>query len=373
MSVRLLLCLLLIGPAYAFAADEEGEPEARFRWRVGASFALSNGSLLTEPQFQGSMPDEGFVGEFALSARVAAPVKGLSARVRTCWGCHNIELEDAFVEYSPWPELHIRAGRMNAPLGGINNRHDYNVRRTVSKPLTRIMGNMVRQREFNLGVLPAPYVDNGLNLGGKVELGGGFRFGWDAFAMTGLAGTGVDVNFVASREFRDINGEPSFGGRLELDGSMLTVGASYLWGNYDPDRRRSYQVAAADIRIRAGPVTIEGEGAWRQTEYTKADGDEDQWFKYGWWGQVSWEVISGLHLVAASDSLFVTDIFLGNNGPTINPALAVTDDRNRILRFVGGVSYTPWGGINLRLSAEYWEFSDFNDAWVIQAGLGWAF
>jgi hypothetical protein len=215
-------------------------------------------------------------------------------------------------------------------------------------------------------------VDNGLNIGGKVDFGAA-SFNWDAFVFTGLDGVGNDIDFVRSRQFRDINGEPSFGGRLELDSQWVTFGLAYLWGNYDPGARRSYQVAAADVRIRAGPLTIEGEVAWRQTEYSKPGGDEDQWFKYGWWGQASFEVIDGLYFVAASDSLFVTDIFLGNNGPTPLATLAVTDDRNRILRFSGGLSYSPWGGIIIRATGEYWEFSDFNDAWVVQVGLGWAF
>jgi hypothetical protein len=376
--------MLMLAPVALNAADDEAAPAddttdrkadevaGKFRWRVGASFVLSNGSLLTHPKFQNSMPDEGIVGEFALSAKINAPVDGLSAKVRLCWGCHELELEDAFVEYRPDPLIHIRAGRMNVPLGGFNNRHDFSTRRTISKPLTRIMGNMVRQDEFNSGILPAPYVDNGLNVGGKVGIGD-FSFNWDAFVMAGLKGFGDDIDFVRSREFRDINGEPSFGGRLELDNPWVTFGVSYIWGNYDPNERRSYQIAAADLRIRAGPLLIEGEVAWRQTEYTKADGDEDQWFKYGWWGQVSWEVYDGLFIVASTDSLFVTDIFLGDNGPTPSATLAVTDDRNRILRVVGGVGYSPWGNIMIRANGEYWEFSDFNDAWVVQVALAWAF
>lgn len=380
----LLLTLLCLAPP-AWADDTEVDDEAaelikevaqaRFRWRVGASFAVSNGTMLTDPAFEDTMPDEGIVGEFAIRAGVTAPVEGLSAEVRTCWGCHEIELEDAYLQYRPGAWLHVRAGRMNLPLGAANDRHDFSVRNSVSKPLTRIMGNMVRQREFNQGVLPAPYVDNGLNVGGKLGLGGGFRLGWETFVVAGLKGFGNDIDFVASRRFRDVNGEPAVGGRLEVDSSVLTFGASYMWGNYDPDNRRSYQVAAADVRIRAGPVTIQGEIAWRQTEYTApgADNDEDEFFKYGWWGQVLWEVVDGVALMASSDSLFVTDIFLGANGPTPNEALAVTDDKNRILRFTGGVSYVPYGGIILRANGEYWEFSDFHDVWVIQVGIGWAF
>ena len=43
------------------------------------------------------------------------------------------------------------------------------------------------------------------------------------------------------------------------------------------------------------------------------------------------------------------------------------DQHNRIVRITGGVTYVTYGGLMFRVNAEFWDFSDFNDAWVIQA------
>ncbi|MBX3460581.1 MAG: hypothetical protein KF696_11565 [Planctomycetes bacterium] len=376
------LCAQSVPDAAAPAADESGKEgddagsAPLFRWRVGASLALTHGALLTDPKFNDSMPDEGFVGEFALSGRVTARDYGISAKMRVCWGCHGLDLEEASIQWSPWPWMTARAGRLNVNAGSLNSRHDFSVRRTISKPLTRIMGNMPRAREFNQGVLPAPYSDLGASLAFHWDTGN-FGFGIEGFALRGLKGsvTSVDIDFVASRDWRDSNGEPSFGGRMSFDVPFVSLDFAYLWGNYDPGSRRSYHFLSADLVARLGPITLEGEFAFRSTEYqdpAKADREKD-FYKYGAWGQLTWQILEPLSLVIAVDTLHVERIFLGANGPTVNPALAVTDDHNRIVRIQGGVGWTPWGGIMVRVMAEYWEFSDFHDSWVIQAGLGWAF
>lgn len=382
-----LAALAMAAPAWAQepepkADDKLAEPEAKenkgpiFRWRVGAGIGLSSGTLAAEPQFDHSLANEGIVGEFSMSARVTHRDSGLSASVRACWGCHGIELEQAFLEWRPASFFSLKAGRMDINAGSFNARHDFNTRRTISKPLTRIMGNMVRQDEFNLGILPAPYVDNALSAG--LDIDAGFM-GWnlEGIIMTGLKGGSAanDIDFLQSRQFADVNNEPSLGARMGFELPMLSLNFAYLWGNYDPEGRRSYNLVSADARLRLGPLTLEGEFAWRETEFanTGSPGGEAHFQKFGWWVMLDWQVVAGLHLTAAADALYVTNIFLGSFGPTPDPVQAVTDDKNRIVRLLGGVSYVTVGGLLLRLNAEYWEFTDFNDAWVFQAGIGWAF
>jgi hypothetical protein len=382
----MLLLMCIAAPLLAQDESPESEPaadtpakvekpsEPLFRWRIGASLGVSYGQLLTDPKFNDTMPDEGIVGEFALHARVSAPAAKVSANLRVCWGCHELELEEASFQWNPWSFLQVKAGRMAVNAGSYNSRHDFAVRRTISKPLTRIMGNMPRAVEFNLGVLPAPYVDNGasVTVGFDTEAVG---MEFEAFVLTGLKGVGNDIDFVRSRQFRDTNGEPSLGGRVSLDVPFVSLNFSYMWGNYDPNSRRSYQFLSADARVRIGPVIIEGEFAFRETEYTDPEsaGGENEFYKFGWWAQVTWQIIEPLYVVAAVDALHVTKIYLSNFGPTPNEAIAVTDDNNRIVRMVGGVGYTPWGGIMLRVTGEFWDFSDFHDAWVVHVGLGWSF
>ena len=373
------LCLALASPMSApGASDAETEAESSTRgttFRLGGSFTTSFGAMFARPgEPRSVIPEEGFVGEFSLLFRIAPPVEGLSVKVRTCFGCHGIELESAYVEYRPWRHLRVRAGRFNLPLGGFNQRHDANIRKTISKPLTRIMGNMVRQREFNSGILPAPAVDTGISIGGKYEFSeSGFSLGYDAFAVTGLQGAGTDINFVASRTVTDNNGEPAVGGRIELDSTYWTFGGSYMWGRQDTGRRRSYQIASVDSRLMLGRLTIEGEGSARETQYINSKGRRDRFLKYGYFIQVDLDLWEQFFLVLAADSLFVTDIFLGPSGPVQIRGPDTTDDHNRLFRVTGGINYSPWGGIRLKLMAEYWEFSDFDDSWVAQISVGWAF
>jgi hypothetical protein len=382
--MRSVLILLLCLGAAAVRAEAHGETPGEeapaqvggtmsgVAWRVGGSFMLSYGGLLAEPRNQGTMQDEGFVGEFALFARVNVRDTGLSASVRTCWGCHGLALEEAAVEYRPNDWLSLKGGRLNLPVGAFNQRHDYNLRRTVSKPLTRAMGNMVRGLNFNQGVLPAPYSDNGVQAGLDINLGP-LRMLTDLFVVGGLKGNGPDVSLMASREFRDNNGEPAAGGRLALETAQGGLGAIYNVGNYDGDRRRNYQIFGVDARVRAGPLTLEGEFLTRRTEYTNAGGREDHWLKFGWYALADWRVAEGLHVAAMADSLHVTGLPLGPAGPTLLPALAITDDNNRIVRVVAGAGFSPLAGLVARLNVEFWEFTDFDDVWVIQAGLGWVF
>jgi len=356
------------------AQDTKPDDAPLFRWRVGASVGVSYGALLADPKADRSMPEEGIVGEFSLSGRVTHRDSGLSANFGVCWGCHGIELEQATLEWKPVPLLMVKAGRLNVAASTHDSRHGFNTRATISKPLTRSMGNMVRQQEFNLGVLPSPYIDNGASVGLNLDMGiAGMTL--EAMVLKGFKGTGEDIDFLKSREYFDNNGEPGFGARLEFSVPLLTLNFAYLWGNYDTEARRSYQFASANLRLVLGPVTLEGEFAWRQTQYTRAGspGGEDQWWKYGWWAQVDWQVFDGLHLTGVLDALYVKDIYLADFGPTSNAAVALTDNNNRIVRAILGVSYTAWGGVLIRLNAEFWDFSDFNDAWVIQGGLGWAF
>jgi hypothetical protein len=378
----ILVCALLAVPLSAQdnGAAEPAEASAErvaslrsmFNWRVGGSLALTHGAMITPTDARRSMPDEGFVGEFALSARVAHRESGVSATVRTCWGCHDLALEEASFQWQPWDFMTVRAGRLSVNAGGAATRHDFAGRRTITKPLTRIMGNMPRQREFNHGVLPMPYVDNGVSVGAGHYFG---RFGihGEAMVLKGLQGFGPDIDFIASRRFRNNNREPALAARMTFDAPHVSTTVFYTWGKYDADARRSYHIASADTRIRAGPLTIEAEFAARQTEFTDPDGDKDDFLKYGWWARGTWQVIEPLYLVGAVDAMYVRGIFLSNNGPTTNEALAVADDNNRVVRYTVGAGFTLPGGVMLRATGEYWDFSDFSDAWVIQAGLGWAF
>src|SRR4051812_21820721 len=104
---------------------------------------------------------DGFVTE--VSAKLAVDFnEHISTNVKMCFGCHGFEVGMAFVDLTVVDELRFRVGRFNPSFGEFALRHDPANHRTVDKPLPYDMGRMVRYNDYNLGILPAPYVDNGI-------------------------------------------------------------------------------------------------------------------------------------------------------------------------------------------------------------------
>ena len=108
---------------------------------------------------------DGFTNE--LSLKVAVDLTDhVSANVKLCYGCHGVEVGMAFVDLRVADELNFRVGRFTPAFGDFPLRHDPANHRTSDKPLPYDMGRMLRLREWNMGVLPAPYVDQGIEING---------------------------------------------------------------------------------------------------------------------------------------------------------------------------------------------------------------
>jgi hypothetical protein len=88
----------------------------------------------------------------------------LSANLKVCYGCHGFETDMAYFDYRVADELNFRLGRFSPSFGGFNLRHDPANHRLSDKPLAYDMGRMLRLREWNLGVLPSPFADNGIEV-----------------------------------------------------------------------------------------------------------------------------------------------------------------------------------------------------------------
>ena len=86
----------------------------------------------------------------------------LSFTGKVCYGCHGFELDQASLEARPHPLANLQVGRLPVPFGEFSLRHDPTSHNLPTKPIAYEMGRMARYgpSEFNLGVLPVPYVDN---------------------------------------------------------------------------------------------------------------------------------------------------------------------------------------------------------------------
>src|SRR5215212_8775831 len=89
-----------------------------------------------------------------------------SASVKVCFACHGFDVGMAYVDLRAAGELRLRVGRMTPSFGAFPQRHDPANHHTSDKPLPYDMGRMLRRDDWNEGILPAPWVDNGVEIGG---------------------------------------------------------------------------------------------------------------------------------------------------------------------------------------------------------------
>jgi hypothetical protein len=290
----------------------------------------------------------------------------------------------AYIDLSVSDELRFRVGRFTPAFGEFSLRHDPANHRTVDKPLPYDMGRMVRLREWNMGVLPSPYVDNGIEISGTHWFGLALQVDYAAYAVGGLRGDneGLDVDFTQSRGSSfyviDNNSRPTTGGRLAatLDVGTevsLTLGASGMYGFYDPDHKLVYMLGGVDFYARMGSFQLRGEYLVRRTEMSlgedpetrfkygpRKDGNFDRYaVKDGFYLEGLIPVLPRLELVARFDGLRR----LGN--------VAVTSPLRKtsaVLRYTFGADVTIGHGVRLKLAGEYYDFSDFGNE--IAATLG---
>jgi hypothetical protein len=327
---------------------------------------------------------DGFSTE--LSVKLAVDFdEHVSTNVKLCFGCHGFEVGMAYVDLTVVDELRFRVGRFTPAFGEFTLRHDPANHRTVDKPLPYDMGRMVRLREWNLGVLPAPYVDNGIEVGGTHWFGLAFQLDYAAYAVGGLRGDndGLDLDFVQSRGSSfyviDNNSRPTVGGRvagtLDLSAAetSFTVGASGMYGFYDPDHKLSYALGGVDAYARIKSLELRAEYLLRRTEMSLG-GDPDTRFKYGprangrydrymlkdgFYVEGLLPVLPRLELVARFDGLRR----IGNV-----PVTSALRKSSAVLRYTMGADVSVGRGVRIKLAGEFYDFSDFQDE--IAATLG---
>ena len=310
-----------------------------------------------------------------------------SASVKVCFACHGFEAGMAYVDLRAADELVVRIGRMTPAFGAFPARHDPANHRTSDKPLPYDMGRMPRLRDWNEGILPAPWVDNGVEVLGTHFLEGG-RIEYAAYAIAGPKGPAdaADFDFTLSRSpaqyYLDNNSQPAvgarFGGMIELtDAASITLGASGMAGTYDPERRLTFLIVGADVAAQLGGVMVRGEYLFRRTEIALgadpasrfkygpgADGRFDDFFvKDGFYAEV--EVPVGrVDLIARWDGLRRRGNVLADSE---------LSSRSHFLRYTAGAAVRVAGEVRIKGSVELYDFSDFDTEVGVHLGAATAF
>jgi hypothetical protein len=314
----------------------------------------------------------GFTAE--LSGKLAVDLsEHVSANVKVCYGCHGFETDMAYFDLRVNDELNFRVGRFSPSFGAFNLRHDPANHKLADKPLPYDMGRMLRMRDWNLGVLPSPLPDNGVEVDGAHWFGETAEIEYAAYAVSGFkAGQGaLDIDFVQSHSgslyYVDNNNLPAGGGRVAMTlklgpGTDLSYGASGMYGTYDPQNKLAYGIFGADAWLRFGRTNIRAE--WlvrRQTfdtsnqaalKYTVPPTGGDFFVKHGAYLEMETPLGSGVDGIVRVDGL----LRLGNIA-----ASSPLSSQATVLRYTVGTSIVIARGVRLKLSPELYQFN-YSDA-----------
>jgi len=312
----------------------------------------------------------------------------LSASVKACFACHGPEVGMALFDIRLADALNVRVGRFTPSFGEFPARHDPANHRTSDKPLVYDMGRMVRLSDWNEGVLPAPWVDNGLEVNGSQYVGDHFQADYAAYAISGprAGAEPTDFDFRLSRSgeayYVDNNSRPVLGGQLVAsflaDRTTFALGVSAMRGTYDPDHRLPFAIAAAHAVLRVGDVFLRAEYLTRRTKMALGSSPASQ-FKYGPGPDGTFDPY-----VVKDGGYLEVEVPLGDRFTGVlredalrrrGNVLATSDLRkdSAILRHTAALAILLHASLRLKLSYEYCDFSDFDDEHVIHAGIAGPF
>jgi hypothetical protein len=320
---------------------------------------------------------DGFITEMSLKIAVDFS-DHISTNVKICFGCHGFEVGMAYVDLTIVDEARFRIGRFSPSFGDFQLRHDPANHRTVDKPLPYDMGRMARLREWNMGIVPAPYVDNGIEFGGTHWFGTQLQVDYAVYTVGGFRGDndGQDIDWIQQRSggayYLDNNSRPAGGGRLSAtldlaDADMTyTLGASGMYGTYDPNNELSYALGGVDAYARIKRVELRAEYLMRRTEFSLGDdpgarfkygpgknGKYDNYFlKDGFYVEAVVPVSQRIELVGRWDGLRR----FGNV-----PVTSALRKESAVLRYTVGGAVSLGYGVRIKVFGEYYDFSDFKD------------
>jgi hypothetical protein len=308
----------------------------------------------------------------------------VQANVKVCVACHGVEFGMAFFDLRVADELNFRIGRFTPAFGEFPLRHDPANHRTSDKPLIYDMGRMLRMVEWNEGVLPAPWVDNGIEVNGTRFFGDHLQTDYAVYAIGGPRATAdpVDFDFRMSRTgdtyYIDNNSRPVIGGQLVLsvlsDSTTLAVGGSAMRGTYDPEHRLPFSIFGAHAVLRYRDAFLRAEYLNRRTRMSLGE-DPEARFKYGPGPDGTYDpdmVKDGGYLelevpVHKRLTLVLREDGLRRRGNVVQTSELRKD--SAILRHTAGAAILLRGSLRLKLSYEYYDFSDFDNESVIHAGI----
>jgi hypothetical protein len=377
-------------PALTETAEPEEEPEVVDKPKLTRNFAgsiqLDYMSVATKDTGR-EVALDGATAEVSLKLAMDFTSK-ISANVKMCVACHGVEVGMAYFDLRVADEMNVRVGRFTPAFGEFPVRHDPANHRTSDKPLPYDMGRMLRIQEFNEGVLPAPWVDNGIEINGTHFFGKNLQTDYAFYAISGpRAGADpIDFDFKLSRSgeayYIDNNSRPALGGQLVAsvitDNTTWSAGVSMMRGTYDPEHRLPFAIYGAHFVARISDVFLRAEYLTRHHEMSLGDSPMER-FRYGpgttgtfdpvvvkdgAYAELEVPVGNRLTLIAREDGLRRRGNVSANSMMRSDSAL---------LRHTAAAAIVLRQQLRLKLSYEYYDFSDFDDESVVHVGIAGPF
>ncbi len=310
-----------------------------------------------------------------------------TASVKVCFACHGFEVGVGMVELRASSAFRVRIGRLTPAFGAFPLRHDPANHLTSDKPLPYDMGRMLDRTAWNEGILPAPWVDNGIELAGTHFWDGG-QVDYAVWGVSGPKGSpdAADFDFTLSRApeqyYVDNNSEPSFGGRASLalelaQTTTLTVGASAMVGHYDPARELSFVIAGVDTVLQLGSIVVRAEYLMKRVEMALGT-DPGTRFKYGPGSDGSYDdyfVKDGFYAETELPFGPVTGLLrfdgLRRRGNVV--ATSPLESSSYLLRYTAGAAWRLRSKITLKSSLELYQSRELGTDIAIHAGVATPF
>jgi hypothetical protein len=383
MRRRILAALAAVcAVAVAFAtATADDSPQRNFAGSVQLDYlAVSHRAQTIDQGLEGATLE--------LSLKLAMDLGDhAQANVKVCFACHGFELGMAYFDLRAADELNVRVGRFTPSFGSFPLRHDPANHQTSDKPLPYDMGRMVRFRDWHEGILPAPWVDNGVEINGTHFFGKAAQLDYAAYAISGPKGDGTsgDFDFTLSRSpqryYADNNEEPALGARVSLTANLarrviLTTGASGMAGHYDPAAKLRFAIAGADASLQVNGAFLRAEYLARWTDLGLGDNPASR-FKYG--------PVDGVYAPYAFKDGFDVEAEVPVNRFTFVArwdglrhsgnvlATSALRSKSAVLRYTGAAAMRLVSSLRLKLSVERYDFSDFGDETALHLGIAGPF
>ncbi len=313
----------------------------------------------------------------------------VSSNVKICVACHGMEVGMAFFDLRKSDLLNFRVGRFTPQFGSFPLRHDPANHRTSDKPLPYDMGRMLRTEEWNMSILPTPWVDNGIEVSGTKFTGDSGRIDYAVYAIGGpKAGSGAsDFDFIQSRSrdryYVDNNSRPSVGAKFGTsfditDNLSFAWGASVMAGHYDPNNELSYGIFGTDLQLRYKRIYWRSEYIARRTKMALGD-DPATRFKYGPGADGTYDpyfIKDGFYTeleVPLTDAFDVIGRWDGMRRLGNVVATSPLRSKSSILRYTAAVAYRLSMGLRIKSSVEFYDFSDFDDETAFHLALAGPF